>query len=214
MTKQSRLAICGVLALFTFNAGWIAGDAAQRSAFSPIHHDISDLGALTASSPWLYNQIAANLSGLLVLALAVAVWLAPRPAGRNWVDVAGTAALAVTGLGMFLDGIFRLDCQAIDEGCVNDSWHAHAHKIESAITAAATFAALILLPFVLRRVGARWRPMLAAIPLVIVANIAFSALGNGAATRAGTVVVTAALAYVALQLLSTRGTDRAAGDRR
>jgi uncharacterized protein DUF998 len=142
------------------------------------------------------------------------VWLAPRPAGRNWVDIAGTAALAVTGLGIFLDGIFRLDCQAIDEGCVNDSWHAHAHKIESAITAAATFAALILLPFVLRRVGARWRPMLAAIPLVIIANIAFSALGNGAATRAGTVVVTAALAYGALELLTTTGTDHAAGDRR
>jgi hypothetical protein len=201
-----RLAgLCGVLAFFTFNAGWIAGDAAQRPAFSPADHDISDLGALTANSPWLYNQVAANASGLLVLVLALGVWWAQRPGHRNWLDVLGTTALVVTGIGMFLDGIFRLDCQAIDEGCVNDSWHAHAHKVESAITATAIFATLILLPFVLRRMGAvRWKPMLAAVPLLLAANIAFSVLGDGAATRAGTVIVFFALAYVGLQLRALR----------
>jgi hypothetical protein len=110
----------GLLAFLTFNAGWIAGDFAQPGVFSPANDDISDLGALTASSPWLYNQLAANLSGLLVVALGVALWraLSPSKLGR-----VGAAALIATGTGTFLDGIFRLDCQGIDVGCQNDSWH-------------------------------------------------------------------------------------------
>jgi hypothetical protein len=194
--------LCGLLAFFTFNAGCFAGDAAQPRAFSPAHHDISDLGALTASSPWLYNQLAANVSGLLVLVLGIGLWRAQKPRRRGWVGVVGTGAVVVTGLGMFLDGLFRLDCQAIDAGCVNDSWHSHAHKIESACTAAAIFAMLLLLPFVLRGIGARrWQPTLAAVPLLLAANVAFSVFGDGAATRAGTVVVFSALAFAGLQLL-------------
>jgi hypothetical protein len=198
---ETRLAgLCGFLAFFTFNAGWIAGDAAQPRAFHPADHDISDLGALTANNPWLYNQLAANVSGLLVIVLGIGLWRAQTPARRGWV-VLGTAALILTGLGTFLDGIFRLDCQAIDNGCVNDSWHSHAHKIESGFTAAAIFLMLLLLPFVLRRMGvARWQPLLAAVPLLLAANIAFSLLGVGAATRAGTVVVFLTLAYAGLQL--------------
>ena len=77
-----------------------------------------------------------------------------------------------------------------------------AHKIESGFTAAAIFLMLFLLPFVLRRMGmVRWQPVLAAVPLLLAAHVAFSLLGNGAATRAGTVVVFSALAYVGLQLL-------------
>jgi hypothetical protein len=124
--------------------------------------------------------------------------------------VLGTTALVLTGLGIFLDGIFRLDCQAINSGCVNDSWHSHAHKIESGFTAAAIFLMLFLLPFVLRRVGVvRWRPLLAAVPLLLTANVTFSPLGDGAATRAGTVVVFSALAYVGIQLLQqNRSSER------
>jgi hypothetical protein len=123
--------------------------------------------------------------------------------------VLGTAAVVLTGLGTFLDGIFRLDCQAIDTGCVNDSWHSHAHKIESAFTAASIFAMLFLLPFVLRRIGVvRWKPLLAAVPLLLAANVAFSLLGNGAATRAGTVVVFVALAYAGLALRASGRPER------
>jgi hypothetical membrane protein len=120
--------LCGLLGFLTFNAGWIAGDHAQPATFSPAHDDISDLGALTASSPWLYNQLAANLSGLLVIVLGVGLWRALRPSRLGRL---GAAALIATGTGTFLDGIFRLDCQGIDVGCDNDSWHSHAHKIES-----------------------------------------------------------------------------------
>src|SRR5204863_9748087 len=124
------------------NVGWIAGDFAQRPAFSPANDDISDLGALTATSPWLYNQVAANLSGLLVVALGVGLWrtLSPSRLGRL-----GAATLVATGIGTFLDGMFRLDCQGIDVACTNDSWHSHAHKIESAFTVGATFLAQLIL---------------------------------------------------------------------
>ena len=62
----------------------------------------------------------------------------------------------VAGAGAVLDGFFHLDCRGIDAECTNDSWHAHAHKIESGITAAATLAAPLLLGLAFRRMPA-WR---------------------------------------------------------
>jgi hypothetical protein len=53
-----------------------------------------------------------------------------------------------------------------------------------------------VLAFALRR-----RPLYFAIPGVFAANVAFSGLGAGAATRAGTVVVFAAFAYLGSLLL-------------
>jgi len=192
---------CGLLAFVTFNAGWIAADLAQPQAFSPARDDISDLGALTASSPWLYNQLAANLSGLLVIALGIGVWLALSPSRLGRV---GAAAVIVAGAGTFLDGTFRLDCQGIDVACTNNSWHSQAHKIESASTVGAIFIAFLALALALRRTATwrdTWIPMLAALPSIFVANIAFSSIGDGAATRAGTVVVFSALGFLGVRLI-------------
>jgi hypothetical protein len=199
--RSARLAgLCGLLGFVTFNVGWIAGDLAQPAAFSPADDDMSYLGAGTASSPWLYNQLAANLSGLLVIALGLGLWRAlPTRLGRL-----GAAAVIATGTGTFLDGIFRLDCRSIDAACENDSWHSHAHKIESGFTAGATFAALLILAFAFRRIPEwrdSWLPTLAAVPAVLLANALFSTIGDGAATRAGTVVVFATFAFVASRLL-------------
>jgi hypothetical membrane protein len=66
-------AVCGLLTP-TFIAGWLIGGLAQPRAYSVIDDDISDLGALTADKPWLYNQLGVNLTGLLVLALSVGLW--------------------------------------------------------------------------------------------------------------------------------------------
>lgn len=199
----------GLLAFVTFNAGWIAGDFAQPAAFSSANDDLSDLGALTASSPWLYNQLAANVSGLLVISLGVGLWRALSPSSLGRV---GAAALIATGTGTFLDGIFRLDCQGIDVGCDNDSWHSHAHKIESAFTVGATFVALLILALAFRRIPEwrdSWLPTVAAVPAVFLANLVFSSLGDGAATRAGTVVVFAAIAFMAFRLLQKGNRPRA-----
>ena len=209
-TATSRTALagsCGLLAFVTFNAGWIAADLAQPQAFSPTRDDISDLGAVTASSPWLYNQLAANISGLLLVALGIGLWraLSPSRLGR-----AGAAAVVAMGLGTFLDGIFRLDCQGIDAACRNDSWHSHAHKIESALTVGASFLALVIFAIAFRRLAewrGAWLPMLAALPAVFAANVLFSPLGPGASTRAGTVVLFAVIAFLGLRLTKCTGLD-------
>jgi hypothetical membrane protein len=86
---------CGIAAFFTANLGWLLGGLAQPEAYSSTRDDISDLGALTADEPWLYNQIGANLSGLLMLAFAGALWwaLSPDALGR-----VGASAVAVANL--------------------------------------------------------------------------------------------------------------------
>lgn len=198
----SRVAgVCGLLALVTSTAGWVAGGLAQPGSYSPARDDISDLGAVTANSAWIYNQVGANLTGVLVAVLAVGLWraLSPDLLGRL-----GAAALFVAGAGSFLDGLFRLDCRGIDAACTNDSWHSHAHKVESGITAAALLVAPVLLALAFRRNpdwrGA-WVPSLLVLPAIIVANVVFSAAGNGAATRAGTVVALVWIAFVGAWLL-------------
>ena len=118
--------VCALLAFVTFTIGNIAGGLAQPDAYSFADDDISDLGAVTANSAWLYNQVAANLSGLLVALVGLALWraLSPDILGRT-----GAAALVATGISYFSEGFFRLDCRGIDAGCGNVSWHAHAHKM-------------------------------------------------------------------------------------
>ena len=193
--------VCGLLALVTSTAGWVAGGLAQPGSYSPARDDISDLGAVTANSAWIYNQVGANLTGVLVAVLAIGLWraLSPDLLGRL-----GAAALLVAGAGGFLDGLFRLDCRGIDAACTNDSWHSHAHKIESGITAAALLVAPVLFALAFRRNPAwrgAWLPSLLVLPAIIVANVVFSAVGNGAATRAGTVVAFVWIAFVGAWLL-------------
>jgi hypothetical membrane protein len=194
--------ICGLAAFVTFNIGWIAGGLAQPSAYSFANDDISDLGAVTASSSWIYNGIGASLTGLLVVVLALGLWRALRPDvfGRL-----GAGALFVVGACALLEGLFfHLDCRGIDTGCRNDSWHSHAHKLESDITAVATIAALLILAFAFRRIPAwrdSWLPSLLALPAILLAGIVFSAVGNGASTRAVSVGVFLWIAFVSVRLL-------------
>jgi hypothetical protein len=200
MTLMRFAGWCGLIACIMINIGWIAGDLAQPPAFSPTHDDISDLGALTASSPWLYNR-AFNLAGLMVVILGIGLW----PALRS--SVLGRVAagmLIASGIGLFLDGIFRLDCQGIDAHCVDDSWHSDAHKIESGFTAAATLLALLLTAAAFQRVPEwhkHWRAMAITLPALFIASALFSSLGDGAATRAGSVVLSIAFAFVGYRLL-------------
>jgi hypothetical protein len=199
--------ICGLLAFVTAAVGWVAGGFAQPAAYSVARDDISDLGAVTAASPWLYNQIGANLTGLLVLVCALGLW---RSVGPSVLGRLGAAAMAVVGIGGFLDGLFRLDCRGIDAACTNHTWHAHAHKIESGFTGAAVLLAPLLCAFAFRKLphwrGA-WLPSLLTLPAIIVANLVFSPVGDGAATRAGTVVAFAWIALVGAYLLAEPAED-------
>jgi len=137
-------ALCGLLAPVAFTLGWLLGGLAQPDRFSFVRDDISDLGALTANRPWLYNQIGGNLAGLLVLVFAVGLWRA-LPEGRA--GRIGVTALAVSGVGQFLDGVFRLDCRTIDPQCHDRlaSWHGVAHGVETVVTFASLFVAMFAL---------------------------------------------------------------------
>ena len=194
-------AICGLLASVTFIAGLVVGDLVQPAPFSPADDDISDLGAATATQPWIYNQIAANLNGLLIIAFALGLWSA---LGAGWLARLGVLCLAVLGLMRFLEGFLRLDCQGIDTGCDNTSWQADGHGIESGISAALFFIAPLVLAFAFRRLP-EWRPLwlptLLAVPAVIAVSVLFSAIGDGAAVRAASVMWFLWLGLVALWLL-------------
>jgi hypothetical protein len=197
-----RLAgLCGLVAPVAFVVGVFLGDLAQPDAFSPADDNISDLGALTATRPWLYNQVAANLTGLLILGLAAGLWVA---LGRSVLARLGVVALAVLGAGIFLDGLFRLDCQGIDVACENDSWHSTAHRVEGGFTRVATVVAPVVLAFAFRRLPEWrriWLPTLLAIPAAILVGIPFSGLGTGAATRATSVVLVLWIGLVGFWLL-------------
>ncbi len=120
----------------TFVAGLVLGDFAQPDGFSPANDDISDLGARTADQAWLYNQFAANLNGLLIVAFALGLWGA---LGSGWLARLGVVGLAILGVIRFLEGFLRLDCRGMDEGCDNMSWRADAHRVESGIASALFF---------------------------------------------------------------------------
>ena len=206
MTRQvlraSRAAaICGLAAPVTFIVGVVLADVVQPAAFSPVNDDISDLGALTASSPWLYNQVAANLAGILVIGFALGLWAA---LGNGFLSRAGVIGLMIVGTGIFLDGLFRLDCQGVDAGCDNTSWHSTTHKIESGITASALLLTPLVLAFAFRRLPAwrrLWLPTLLATPAVIATSAAFGAYGPGIASRAGSMVWFLWVAWVAFYFL-------------
>lgn len=201
--------VCALLALVTINVAWIAGGLAQPDAYRSADDDTSDLGALTASSAWIFNQIGDNLTGILVVVFGLGLWraLSPDVLGRI-----GAGAVMFTGLGAFFDGIFRLDCRGIDRNCTNDSWHSSAHKMETRFTVAVTFAAPFILAFAFRRIP-KWRdfwlPTLLAVPASIVCGVIFSVLGDGAATRATTATWFIWLAFLGLRLIRDRDRSEA-----
>jgi hypothetical protein len=185
----------------TYTAALLFGGLAQREGFSNADDAISDLGADTASSSWIYNRIGMNLTGILVFVFALGLW---RALSSSLLGRVGAMLLALMGLMLVLEGFFPLDCQAIDAGCENTSWQSEGHRWVSRVTALCFFAVPLVLAFAFRRMqGWRdvWVPTLAAVPVFIAASVVFSVLGEGAATRAGAVAWFVWLGYVALQLL-------------
>ena len=194
-------AICGLLAPVTFIVGVLLGDLAQPDAFSPADDDISDLGAQTADQAWLYNQIAANLNGLLIVAFALGLW---RALGSGWLARLGVLGLAVIGVTRFLEGFLRLDCRGMDEGCDNTSWQADGHRFESGIASALFFLVPLLLAFAFRRLPQwrdLWLPTLLVVPVVIAVSVLFSLIGDGAAVRAASITWFLWLGLLAWRLL-------------
>ena len=194
-------AICGLLAPVTFIVGLVLGDLAQPDAFSPANDNVSDIGAQTADQAWLYNQIAANLNGLLIVGFALGLW---RALGSGWLARLGVLGLAALGVTRFLEGFLRLDCRGMDAGCENTSWQADAHGIESGIAAALFFLVPLVLAFAFRAAAGVARA-LASVPVRGARHhrrqLLFSAIGDGAAVRAGSIAWFLWLGLLALRLL-------------
>jgi hypothetical protein len=202
--------VSGLLAPVTYTAALLFGGLAQRDGFSNAEDAVSDLGADTASSPWIYNRIGTNLTGILVVVFALGLWraLSPSLLGR-----VGAGLLALLGVSLFLEGFLPLDCQAIDAACANTSWHSEGHRWVSRVTGLSLLAAPLVLAFAFRRIEEwrdAWRPTLAAVPAFIAASVVFSALGEGAAARAGAVAWFLWLGYLGFQLLERSGSGHAA----
>src|SRR6266508_2666401 len=196
-------AICGLLTLVTVSVAYISGTLAQPDAYSSADDATSDLGAQTANMAWIFNQIGANLTGILMILFGLGLWraLSPDVLGRI-----GAGALILAGLSFFLTGFFRLDCRGIDSGCTNDPWHSSAHKMNNRFLVAVTFAAPLILAFAFRRIpewrGA-WLPSLLVLPASIVWGVLFSVLGDGASQRAANLTLFAWLAFLCVRLLRT-----------
>lgn len=194
-------AICGLLAPVTFIVGLVLGDLAQADPFSPANDNISDIGAQTADQAWLYNQIAANLNGVLIVAFALGLWQALGP---GWLARLGVVGLAVLGVTRFLEGFLRLDCGGMDDVCENTSWQAEAHGVESGIASALFFLVPPVLAFAFRRLPDwrdLWLPTLLTVPVVVAISIPFSLIGDGAAGRAGSITWFLWLGLLAWRLL-------------
>ena len=194
-------AVCGLLAPLTYGAALLFGGLAQPDDFSSADDATSDLGSMTASSPWIYNQVGMNLTGILIVVFALGLWraLSPDLLGR-----VGAVALMLAGVTLFLDGFLRLDCQGIDAGCDNTSWYSDGHRLTTALSGVFIFGSPLVLAFAFRRLPSwhnAWLPTLAAIPAFFLVSILFSLIGDGAATRAGALTWFLWLAFVAFQLL-------------
>jgi hypothetical membrane protein len=204
---RSLPAICGLLAgpvLFLTTAGAVL---AQPDEFSVVNHENSDLGADTAASPWIANQLGSNLPGLLLLVFAIGLWrsLGPHPSARI-----GSGLVGATGVGIFLSGFLRLDCRHIDQGCAQESWHATAHGADAGFTV----LALVLAPFVLARalkLAPRWQdlwlPTLAFGIGTIAAAIAGGAVGAGLASLLGVLPWFIWITILAIRLLRDTATS-------
>lgn len=200
-------AICGLLASVTFVVGVLLGDLAQPDGFSPANDDISDLGASTADYAWIYNQIAANINGLLIIAFALGLW---RAVGPSWLARLGVLGLVLIGMTRFVEGFLRLDCRGMDDACTNTSWQADGHKIESGVASALLFLVPVLLAFAFRRVPEwrrLWLPTLLLVPVIVIVSIPFSAIGDGAAVRAASVTWFLWLGLLAWRLLRIADAD-------
>jgi len=206
-------AICGLVSPLAFVIGSVAGGLAQPDAYSFVDDAVSDLGARTADQAWIYNQLGANLTGLLVAALAYGLWKTGIP-GRS--GRIGVIALAVMGTGLHFDGWFRLDCRAIDAGCNNGGtgWNVVAHSVESLVTTLALLVSVFALARAFKNAG-RWRdlrtPTLIAGFATVTLLIGLMFVGQGLAVRLGVGLWFAWVALVSYRLLTiVREDDRLA----
>jgi hypothetical membrane protein len=199
-----------------FNLGWLLAGAVQGGGYSVASHDISDLGALTARSPWVMLT-AGGIAGTLTILFAL---FALRPAlavpGRGTALGAWLLAASLIGLDNLSDVLFRLDCRAADPGCTMaaaaSSWHGRVHLAVGLLSGIAMIAAPFVLAARMRQADG-WRdlarPTILAGSLLVAVLAAYVALegrtGGGYLQRAAIVLVSVGVVTLALRVRSLAG---------
>jgi hypothetical membrane protein len=218
--NRARLgASAGIGAAFLITLGWIVGGLVQGAGYSWSRQEISDLGALTAQHPWVWN-LADSASGLLILVFAFGLLAVVRSSRAGWI---GAGLIAVVGLGSVIDGVLREDCAlSTSEACqrLQDdpglSWHHQAHDVESVIVVATLLAAPFVMAKAFRRVdalrGLRGYSLATGVAAVA-ATVAYVPLygdpGGGIAQRVLILISMAWIAVISVSMLrsiSTAGT--------
>lgn len=216
-------AFAGIGSALSMTLGWVIAGLVQGSGYSWSRQEISDLGALTAQHPWVWN-LADSLSGLLLLIFAFGLFPIVRSsrAGRT-----GVALIAVVGAGSVIDGILREDCPlSTSQACqrLQDgpglSWHHQAHDIESVLVVVAMLAA----PFFMANGLGKIEELRGLRPYAVVTGIALVAataayvllygdFGAGIAQRLLALVFMAWIAVLAISVLRATSADRTLGSR-
>jgi Protein of unknown function (DUF998) len=109
-----RLAIASIVGQLAWVAIVFAAGFSEPG-YSEIRDAVSELGADTATRPWLFN-VGVAIWGLSFIAVAIGLLLDGPPGLRGWL---GPLLIALTGLAQILDGFpFPADCRTtIDAGC-------------------------------------------------------------------------------------------------
>lgn len=110
----ARWAIVGVIGELTFTVAWMAGDAIAGPGYRPMRDDISDLGAMTATHPWIF-LLPQLFAGLCAIGFALFA-LRPAIAGAGRLGVVGVWLSAASSIQDITDAVFRLPCRVAD-GC-------------------------------------------------------------------------------------------------
>lgn len=201
MDRIRLCALCGIAGQIILILGWAAGQIAQPRAYDDSSQQISDLGALTAAHPWIWNA-ADSVSGALTAIFALGLFALLRGERAGAV---GAALIGVIGVGGVLDGLLREDCPlSTSHACrvLRDgpglSWHHQAHVVESVIVGLSSGAVPFVLAFAFARLPA-WRPLLgvtlatgvASGAMLIAYLVLYGGAGAGIAER-GSVTVLAA----------------------
>ena len=216
MRPIRALAWFAIAAQLLFVAAWIVGGALE-DGYSHLDHHVSELGADTASNPFLMNAGIVLLGlGLAALAPALLRVLPKRPAAR----VAAVLFL-LTGLAIVVGGVFNADCSsAVDADCQQrwDDWDVDTASKVHAWASLAAQVFLVLTPFALAR--ALWgRPVaaptlaagMAGLALAVAVSLLFAVddAPDGLTQRFSLALLHAWVVLVAVGILwSTRSSPR------
>lgn len=214
--ERTRLLLWGApVSALLLVAGALIGGGLQ-DGYDRWTQELSDLGALTADSAWVWNA-SSWASGIALLCCAVGLW---RAIGDRLSGRATALLVAVVGAGTVLDGFLREDCPAsTDPACMAReeagllSWHHQAHVVESTIVVLAMIAAPLAIanaPSLAER-RARRLSAIAAVTIIVCFTAYLGVQGEGGAGGLQRAGVAAYLIWLTVFALS-RGRSKNPAD--